>query len=72
MYVNWGLTDEDELVIEEGRRDREARAIDFDHTHILGRTVEEIAKDKAGIIKPGSLCILGPQTHPIVETIIND
>ena len=47
-------------------------AIDFDHTHILGRTVEEIAKDKAGIIKPGSLCILGPQAHPVVETIIND
>ena len=45
-------------------------AIDFDHTHILGRTVEEIAKDKAGIIKPGSLCILGPQSHPVVETII--
>jgi len=47
-------------------------SIDFDHTHILGRTVEEIARDKAGIIKPGSLCILGPQAHPIVATIVDD
>ena len=27
--------------------------IDLDHTHILGGTVEEIAREKAGIIKPG-------------------
>lgn len=27
--------------------------VDLDHTHILGDTVEQIAREKAGIIKPG-------------------
>lgn len=45
-------------------------AIDFDHMHILGSTIEDIATDKAGIIKPGSICVLGPQQHSIVEKIV--
>jgi len=28
--------------------------IDYDHTHILGKSLKKIAYDKAGIIKPGS------------------
>lgn len=28
--------------------------IDYDHMHILGKTLVQIARDKAGIIKPGS------------------
>ena len=27
--------------------------IDYDHTHILGRTLDKIAREKAGIFKPG-------------------
>jgi dihydrofolate synthase / folylpolyglutamate synthase len=27
--------------------------IDYDHTHLLGRTLDKIAKEKAGIFKPG-------------------
>jgi len=34
--------------------------IDFDHTDHLGRTLEEIAAEKAGIIKPGTPCVAGP------------
>jgi len=36
--------------------------IDLDHTHILGNTVEEIAVQKAAIIKSGSFAVLGPGT----------
>lgn len=35
--------------------------IDLDHTHILGKTVAEIAGEKAGIIKPGAHAILAGQ-----------
>ncbi|MBA4370978.1 MAG: dihydrofolate synthase [Coriobacteriaceae bacterium] len=34
----------------------------LDHMRHLGGTVEEIAEDKAQIIKPGSLAVLGPGT----------
>ncbi|MCL2150656.1 MAG: Mur ligase family protein, partial [Coriobacteriia bacterium] len=34
--------------------------IDLEHTAILGDTVEEIAVQKAAIIKPGSYAVLGP------------
>jgi len=32
--------------------------ISLDHTHLLGDTVEDIAWEKSGIIKPGALAIL--------------
>lgn len=35
--------------------------IDFDHMHILGDTITEIAANKAGIIKPGGLAVLAAQ-----------
>jgi dihydrofolate synthase/folylpolyglutamate synthase len=34
--------------------------IGYDHTHILGNTLEEIAVEKAGIIKQGVPCVIGP------------
>lgn len=34
--------------------------IDFDHTDRLGPTLALIAREKAGILKPGVPCILGP------------
>ena len=36
--------------------------IDFDHTHLLGNSITEIATEKAGIIKPGAHAILAGQT----------
>ena len=35
-------------------------SIGFDHMNILGNTLEEIAFQKAGIIKPGVPCVIGP------------
>lgn len=40
--------------------------ISLEHTAILGDTVEEIARDKAGIIKPGCICVVAPQKDPAV------
>jgi dihydrofolate synthase/folylpolyglutamate synthase len=35
--------------------------ISLDHTQILGHTIEQIARDKSGIIKPGSTVVSAPQ-----------
>ncbi|SDE66045.1 bifunctional folylpolyglutamate synthase/dihydrofolate synthase [Auraticoccus monumenti] len=35
--------------------------IDLDHTHLLGSTVAEVAREKAGIIKPGATAVLAGQ-----------
>ncbi|MBE5808056.1 MAG: bifunctional folylpolyglutamate synthase/dihydrofolate synthase [Clostridiales bacterium] len=45
--------------------------IGLDHTQYLGDTVEEIASTKAGIIKPGSTCVLYEQS-PEVTRVISD
>ena len=37
--------------------------IGFDHTEYLGNTLTQIAREKAGIIKPGVPCVIG-ETHP--------
>ena len=36
--------------------------IGLDHMHVLGNTLEEIAGEKAAIIKPGRTCVLGAGT----------
>ena len=44
--------------------------ISFDHTQFLGNTLEEIAGEKAGIIKPGVPVVIGettPETKPVFE-----
>ena len=38
--------------------------VSFDHTEVLGPTLEDIAGDKAGIIKPGSRVVVG-ETWPL-------
>ncbi|MBI3440615.1 MAG: bifunctional folylpolyglutamate synthase/dihydrofolate synthase [Proteobacteria bacterium] len=43
--------------------------ISYDHTHILGTTLAEIAVNKAGIIKPGCPCIVAPQMAPEVMEV---
>jgi dihydrofolate synthase/folylpolyglutamate synthase len=35
--------------------------ISLDHTQMLGNTLEEIAREKAGIIKPGCWAVISPQ-----------
>jgi dihydrofolate synthase / folylpolyglutamate synthase len=44
--------------------------IGFDHTNMLGNTLQEIAVEKAGIIKPGIPVVIGetlPETKPVFE-----
>jgi dihydrofolate synthase / folylpolyglutamate synthase len=36
-------------------------SISFDHTEVLGDTIPKIAREKAGIIKPGGLAVVAPQ-----------
>ena len=43
--------------------------ISYDHQQFLGDTIEEIASEKAGIMKPGVPCISSPQL-PEVETVL--
>jgi dihydrofolate synthase/folylpolyglutamate synthase len=43
--------------------------IDLEHTAVLGRTVAEIAAQKAGIIRPGVPCVSAPQV-PSVGAVI--
>ncbi len=45
-------------------------SVSLDHMQVLGETVEEIAKQKAGIIKPGCPCILSAQNKQSVEEIV--
>lgn len=42
--------------------------IDYDHTDLLGETLPEIAREKAGIIKPGVPVVVG-QRHPETEAV---
>jgi len=44
--------------------------ISLDHTEQLGKTLTEIAIEKAGIIKEGVPCIIGPQTQEIYDLLI--
>ncbi len=43
--------------------------IDMDHTHILGDTIEDIAYEKAGIIKRDGLVISYPQKPEVLEVL---
>jgi dihydrofolate synthase/folylpolyglutamate synthase len=45
-------------------------AVDFDHEEFLGNTLTAIAREKAGVIKPGIVVILGdnrPEVREVVE-----
>jgi dihydrofolate synthase/folylpolyglutamate synthase len=43
--------------------------VSFDHTDVLGPTLEGIATDKAGIIEPGSRVVVGEMAPELVEII---
>ncbi|RDD33610.1 Bifunctional protein folC [Wolbachia endosymbiont of Cylisticus convexus] len=44
-------------------------AIALDHTEYLGPTVEIIASEKAGIMKPNVPCVIAPQEKSIINTL---
>ncbi len=44
--------------------------ISYDHTAILGSTLEAIAREKGGIIKPGVPLTLAPQPEPARQTLL--
>jgi len=44
--------------------------ISLDHTRLLGSTVEEIAAEKAGIIKPGAVAVLAQQPLGVAEVLL--
>src|SRR5439155_24927105 len=44
--------------------------IDFDHEAYLGRSIEAIAFEKAGILKPGVPAVLAPQRPEAAETLV--
>jgi dihydrofolate synthase/folylpolyglutamate synthase len=44
--------------------------IDIDHADRLGSTISQIARTKAGIIKPGSIVVTAGQTHEALAEII--
>jgi len=45
--------------------------VSLDHTQILGDSLEEIAREKAGIIKPGCWVVLSPQPGEAASVINN-
>jgi dihydrofolate synthase/folylpolyglutamate synthase len=44
--------------------------IGLEHTDRLGNTVEEIATQKAGIIKPGGVTVIGGQDYPAAQATL--
>jgi len=49
--------------------------ISLDHTQILGNSLEEIAREKAGIIKPGCWVVISPQpaeAAPVITDICRE
>lgn len=44
--------------------------IDIDHTRQLGKTRRQIAMEKAGIIKPGTICITQQQTDDVGQVFV--
>ncbi len=44
-------------------------SISLDHQHFLGDTLEEVAGEKAGILKPGVSCVVAKQTRRVTRLI---
>jgi dihydrofolate synthase/folylpolyglutamate synthase len=45
--------------------------VSYDHTEVLGPTLEDIARDKSGIFKQGSRVVVG-ETDPILVDLLRD
>jgi dihydrofolate synthase / folylpolyglutamate synthase len=46
-------------------------SLSYDHTHLLGNTLAEIAREKAGIIKPGIPAVSAPQEGEALGVILD-
>jgi dihydrofolate synthase len=46
--------------------------IGLDHQSFLGNTIEEIAREKAGIMRPGVPCVLDQSNPPAVRKVVED
>ncbi len=49
--------------------------VSLDHTQLLGSSLELIAMEKAGIMKPGIPCLIGettPETRPVFEAVAEE
>lgn len=44
-------------------------SLSYDHMHLLGSTLAEIAAEKAGIIKPGAPVVLAPQREEVNQVV---
>jgi dihydrofolate synthase/folylpolyglutamate synthase len=44
--------------------------VSVDHVHFLGETIEAVAGEKAGILKPGVAAVIGPQTDTAAAVMI--
>ena len=44
--------------------------VELDHQEYLGTTKEEIATEKAGVVKPGSLAVLGEVADPAIAALL--
>lgn len=64
LYDGTNVFEEKELVI--------ITAISLEHTNILGKTTLEIARNKAGIIRPGAKVVVAPQKDPAVAQLIKE
>ncbi|KAL5525208.1 FOL3 [Sanghuangporus sanghuang] len=47
-------------------------AIDLDHQAFLGPTIEDIAREKAGIIRNGKPVVLAPQIHGCIKDVVTN
>lgn len=50
-------------------------SLSYDHMHLLGNSLSDIAREKAGIIKPGVPVVLAPQQHEanrVVEEVARE
>lgn len=45
-------------------------SLDLEHTHVLGDTLADIAREKAGIIKPGRPVVSAPQDRVAAEVLV--
>ncbi|KAH8685613.1 Mur ligase [Tricladium varicosporioides] len=46
--------------------------IGLDHQSFLGNTIEEIAREKAGIMQPGVPCVVDKSNSPAIQKVIED
>lgn len=45
-------------------------SLSYDHMHVLGDSLSDIAREKAGIIKPGVPLVLAPQQHEAERVVL--